>query len=237
MIYLSVVVPVFNEEKRLQGLAKIHQFLKLQKFSSELIVVNDGSTDKTLSKLEELQKTVPFVIGSYQQNRGKGYAIKTGMLQARGKYRLFTDVDLSTPLIEFEKFKDYLDKYDLVIGSRKMRGAKLLKRQPIIRESLGKVFTALSQFVLGVRVSDFTCGFKCFSAKAAENIFSQTMIERWGFDSEVLFLAKKLGFNIKEVPVEWRNDQASRVRFPQDAINSLSELITIKKNVALGRYQ
>ncbi len=237
MTNLSVIVPVFNESKRLEGLVKINEFLKDQKFTSELIVINDGSTDDTLLKLEELQKKVPFTIGSYEINRGKGFAIKTGMLKASGKFRLFMDVDLSTPIEEFIKIQPFLNKYDLVIGSRKMKGAKLIKRQPLIRETLGKIFTLLSQITLGVWVSDFTCGFKCFSATAAESIFNKTTIDRWGFDSEVLFLAKKNGFKIKEVPVSWTNDQGSKVKFPQDIINSLLELLTIRKNDLLGLYK
>src|SRR3989344_1742431 len=182
MIYLSIIIPLYNEEKRLAGLEQVRSFLKLQKFSSEIIVVNDGSTDSTLKLLQVLQKKLGLTIVDYKLNRGKGYAIKTGMLSASGSYRLFMDVDLSTPIQEFEKFKQYIAEFDVVIGSRKVPQANLIRRQNLVRETFGKAFTLLSQVVLGMGVSDFTCGFKCFSAKAADDIFTGSKIERWGFD-------------------------------------------------------
>ena len=150
------------------------------------------------------------------------------MLSASGSYRLFMDVDLSTPIQEFEKFKQYIAEFDVVIGSRKVPQANLIRRQNLVRETFGKAFTLLSQVVLGMGVSDFTCGFKCFSAKAADDIFTGSKIERWGFDAEVLYIAKKRGFDIKEVPVSWSNDANTRVRFPQDIIRSFYELIVIR---------
>lgn len=236
MTYLSVIVPVFNESKRLQGVEQISSFFKKKAFSTELVIVNDGSSDNTLARLKKLQKTYRFSLLTYYPNRGKGHAIKIGMLAAKGEYRLFMDIDLSTPLEEFDKFKDWLGKSDVVIGSRKVRSAKLIQRQNPIRENLGKVFTLMSQVVLRMKVTDFTCGFKCFSAKAASEIFSCSQIERWGFDSEILYLAKKRGFKIKEVPVTWRNDTNTKVKFPQDIIRSLNELFQIVINDLTGKY-
>ncbi len=235
-IHLSIVIPVYNEEKRLKSLKKVFAFLERQEFGSELIVVNDGSTDKTQEKLRLLQGRYPLLLVTYRSNRGKGYAIRRGMLKARGRHRLFLDVDLSTPLKEFEKMVPFLETYEVIIGSRKMKGAKLRKRQPIIRQTLGRVFTQLSRWILNVPVSDFTCGFKCFSARSTRNIFSRAQINRWGFDSEILFLAKKMGHQIKEVPVEWKNDINTKVRFPHDIVNSLKELLEVRKNEILGRY-
>lgn len=229
--FLSIVIPVYNEEKRLEGLEKVSSYLQSRNFSSELILVNDGSTDNTPRRLKNLSKRISIVkIVSYKENRGKGFAIKTGILEAIGKYRLFTDIDLSTPIEEFDKFFPHLAKHDVVIGSRKRRGARLLVRQPLLRESLGQGFTLLSQALLQLPLSDFTCGFKCFSQRAAEKIFSRQKIERWGFDAEVLFIAKKMGFSIKEVPVSWKNDSQTKVRLPQDIITSLSELIKVRYN-------
>jgi glycosyltransferase involved in cell wall biosynthesis len=234
--YLSLIIPVYNETTRLHNLKEVIDFLKKQKFLSELLVVDDGSTDETLSELKNWQKKGGLKIISYQPNHGKGYAIKKGMLAASGQFRLFMDVDLSTPLSELKNFLPYLNQADLIIASRKTRGAKLIARQSLIRETLGKGFTRLSQLVLGVGVSDFTCGFKCFSEKAAEKIFKITRIERWGFDSEVLFLAKKLGLTIKEIPVSWKHDAQSKVKFPRDLIRSFNDLATIRLNDLKGKY-
>jgi glycosyltransferase involved in cell wall biosynthesis len=229
-IFLSVIIPVFNEEHRVHYLEEVALYLKKQKYTTELIVVNDGSLDKTKTRLQQLSAKLGFKMISYSPNRGKGAAIKTGMLVATGKYRLFMDVDLSTPVSEIGKLIPLLPKHDVVIGTRKNGRAKVLIHQPKLRELLGKGFTLLSQLILGLNVSDFTCGFKCFSAPAAEEIFSAMKIERWGFDPEILYLAKKRGYRIKEIPVIWKNDLQTKVRFPQDIINSLSELLTVVVN-------
>lgn len=233
---LSIIIPVYNESKRLYNIETVYKYLNSKKYKPELIIVDDGSEDDTLTLLKKLRKKYPFKIITYPKNRGKGYAIKTGILEATGKYRLFMDVDLSTPIEEYEKFKSFFDKYDVMIGSRKTKLSKLLKRQPILREYLGKGFTFLSKQILGVEVTDFTCGFKIFSKEAAVKIFSKSVIERWGYDSEILFIANKEGFKVKEVPVEWSNDQNTRVKFPQDIINSLQELVSIRVNNFIGKY-
>jgi hypothetical protein len=150
------------------------------------------------------------------------------MLAAVGEFRLFMDVDLSTPISEIETFSQSVEEYDVVIGTRKVKGARVVVHQPILREYLGVIFTQLSQLILNTWVSDFTCGFKCFSREAAERIFRKTKVFRWGFDSEALFLARKYGFSIKEVPVIWSNDERTRVRFPNDIINSFGELLAIR---------
>ncbi len=234
--FLSVIVPVYNENRRLYNLAAFHQFLCSQRKTCELIVVNDGSADNTLKKLRQLKKELDFKLITYPLNHGKGYAIKQGMLAASGQYRLFSDVDLSTPLTEFEKFLPFLLKYDLIIATRKTKNSLLLVRQPKIRETLGKGFTFLSRKMLGVKVSDFTCGFKCFSQKAADEIFPRVTIDRWGFDSEVMFLAHKLHLKHKEVNVVWKNDPLTKVKFPQDIIRSLSDLLKIRRNDFRGVY-
>ena len=229
--YLSIIIPFYNEEKRIKSLSKICDFLRKQQFTSELIFVNDGSVDNSKKEIKKYLKNLKFKnykFISYKQNKGKGYAIREGMLSATGDYRLFTDIDLSTPIEEFNKFKPFLNKYDLVIGSRKRRGAILIRRQSEFREKLGKGFTLISQIALGLNLTDFTCGFKCFSADAAQAIFSRQKIKRWGFDSEILFLAKKLHFSIKEVPVIWENDSETKVKLPQDIITSLSDLFKIR---------
>lgn len=233
---LSIVVPVYNEATRLHHLEEIHTFFSKLKLPFELIVVNDGSTDNTLALLKKYQRSIPLRILSLKKNAGKGAALKRGMLAARAPYRLFMDIDLSTPLTEFHKFKPLLKKYDVLIGSRKTKGARVHQRQPFLREFFGKGFTALSQFILGTHLTDFTCGFKIFSAKAAQRIFSDLTIRRWGFDSESLFLARLHHFSIKEIPVSWHNDPKSRVNLFKDIPRSLHDLLTIRYNHLKGLY-
>ncbi len=229
-ILLSVIIPVYNEAGRVHHLEHVAGFLKQQKYKSELVVVNDGSSDNTRYLLGKLARTWGFKVISYSKNRGKGWAIRTGMLAASGQFRLFTDVDLSTPIEEIEEVIRRLPQAPVIIGTRKNGRAKVLVHQPKLRELLGKGFTFLSQVILGVKVSDFTCGFKCFSAPAAKDIFLRMKIERWGFDPEILYLAHKLKFKIKEIPVTWANDRQTKVRFPQDMISSFLELLTVVVN-------
>lgn len=234
--FISIIVPLYNEEKRLVNLLKIYKYFNKKNLHHELIIINDGSSDKTLNKLNELSNNFKFKLISYQKNRGKGYAVKMGMMKARGRYRLFTDIDLSTPIEVFNKFLPILSRYDIVIGSRKKRGSRLIIHQPKLRERLGKVFTTLSQSFLNINLTDFTCGFKCFSKEAAEKIFFRQKINRWGFDTEILFISKKMGFSVKEIPVVWKNDIETRVKLPWDIITSLADLVKIRYNDFMGRY-
>lgn len=229
-IFLSIIVPVFNESKRIKNIHQIIKYLKSKDFASELVVVSDGSTDDTLKKLLNFKRKYRFKILNLDSNRGKGYAIKKGMLEARGKYRLFTDIDLSVPIDEFDEFIPLLKRYDIIIGIRKN---KLIIHQPKLRELLGKGFTYLSNKVLNVNVSDFTCGFKCFSKRSAEQIFGRLTVNRWGFDAESLFLASYLGFRIKEFSVTWINKPYTKVKLPQDIFQSLYDLVKIR----IKRYE
>ena len=244
--HLSIVIPVYNEEKRVNNLIQIISYFKKQRYSWEVIVVNDGSTDKTIRKLKLLKNKASlfpngnklrFKILSYYPNTGKGFAIKTGMLSATGKHRLFLDIDLSTPIDEVDKFLPFLKKFDIVIGSRKMKSSEVIVRQSLLREFLGKTFTYISQKILQMNVSDFTCGFKCFNDKAAEVIFAKQKIHRWGFDPEILYIGKSKKHSIKEVPVRWKNDPGTKVKFPRDIINSLIELVLIRLNSLRGLYR
>lgn len=228
--FLSIIIPLYNEQARINKLANVYKFLDQQKFDYEVILINDGSADKTLETLKKLSRKFKFTLITYAENHGKGFAIKTGMLAAKGQYLLFTDIDLSTPIEEFTKFLPSLKKKVIIIGSRKTKGSTLQSRQGFIRENLGKGFTLLSQVTFNLYLSDFTCGFKCFPKQAAKEIFSKQKINRWGFDPEVLFLAKKFGYKIIEIPVKWSNDPRSKVQFPQDIIRSLLDLYQIRYN-------
>ena len=235
---LSVVIPVFNESARISFLSEIVKYFRKQTYSVEIVLVNDGSKDNTLSLLKGYaKKNTEIKIISYAENRGKGHAIKMGMLQAKGKHRLFTDIDLSTPLSEFKKFIPLLGKKEVIIGTRKNTDASILVHQPFIREYLGKCFTWISRILLGVNLTDFTCGFKCFSAKAANDIFSRSQIERWGFDAEIMFIAHKRGYFIQEVSVIWRNDERTKVKLLSAAFKSFQELLTIRLADIFGKYR
>jgi len=231
-IFISIIIPIYNESLRLHRLPEVINYFSRQKYQSEIIIVDDGSSDDSLKKIRkfEAKGSTEIKILNYASNQGKGFAIRTGMLKACGQYRLFTDVDLSTPIETFELFLPHLKKYPVIIGTRRSRKAKVVIHQSMIREFLGQGFTIMSRCLLNLQVSDFTCGFKCFSAGACQKIFTNQTINRWGFDTEILFLAHKFGFSIKEVPVIWKNDTKTKVKFPEDLINSLSELILILVN-------
>lgn len=234
--FLSIIVPVYNEEKRLaRGITQILKFIDKQSFPVELIVVDDGSTDAT-NKLLKNFKHASFQLISYENNQGKGYAVQKGMQNAKGAWQLFMDIDLSTPIEEFYKFLPHFKSFDVVIGSRRAKDSKVLVHQTFLREWLGSVFTWLSSTFLRVGISDFTCGFKCFSKDAANKLFSLQRMHGWGFDSEIIFLAQKEGFLIKEVPVAWSNDSQTRVVLIKDVYHSLIELIKIRINDVLGKY-
>lgn len=235
-VFLSIIIPVYNEESRIEKLLNVYQFLKKQRYTFEIVVVNDGSNDATEKCLVSLQKKFPFQVITYAKNKGKGYAVIQGMLAAKGAYRLFTDIDLSTPIQMTNEFVRVCRLADVTIGSRRAHGAVLVKHQPIVREFMGRVFTWLSRVITDVSVSDFTCGFKCFSARSAKAIFPKMTIWRWGFDVESLSIAKQLGYSIQEVPVTWENNPYSRVKIPQDIIRSFVDLAQIKWFLLRGKY-
>lgn len=238
IIRISLLVPVYNEEKRIHNLDLLWKFIKNKPYIKELIIINDGSTDNTKKGLFNFQrqKKSKCVVISYRKNQGKGWAIKKGMEAARGTHVVFMDVDLSTPPKMLAVLIKVIKTKDIIIGTRKNNMAVLSRRQPKIREYMGKFFTLLSQTILSVYVSDFTCGFKCFSLKSAKHIFKKQQIKKWAFDSESLFLAQKYGHSIGEIPVEWRDAVGTKVRFPQDAISSFIDLLRIRINDLLGKY-
>lgn len=226
-IYLSVVIPAHNEEKRLpKTLAAVKDYLAKQNYVSEVIVVDAGSTDKTADIARDFSVKVIEV----KNSRGKGHAVKEGMLTAQGKFRLFTDADNSTSIDQVEKILPYFEQgFDIVIGSRDIKGAILDPPQPFLRKFIfGKGFRLLRKFIIGLwDIKDTQCGFKAFSQKSAEDIFPKMQILGFSFDTEVLLIAKKLGYKIKEVPVYWKNDLESKVKF-SDIIKMAIDLIKIK---------
>lgn len=239
-IYLSVIIPAFNEEKRLpQTLRDINNYLQKQNYTSEIIVVSDGSTDRTCELVESLKSEIENLnLICEKENRGKGYGVKIGMLRARGEYRIFTDADNSTPINQIEKFWPEFEKgADVVIGSRDIPGAILDPPQTLFRRFVGEVFKYLRKIIVGLwEIQDTQCGFKCFRAKVTEKIFPETKIERFAFDAEILILTKRKGFKIKEIPVYWKNDPNSKVKI-KSMIKMLIDLIKIRQNLLFGKYK
>lgn len=239
-IYLSLIVPAFNEEGRIEkGLERMVGFLRTQPYASEVIVVDDGSRDRTVEMVRgRFGKQEGIRIHPQHRNQGKGSAIKTGMLLAEGQYLFFSDADLSVPVETLPRFLAQLENgADVVIGTRKIAEAVIEVHQPRFREFLGKAFTMLSNGILGLQVSDFTCGFKGFRREAARTLFARQQLPDWSFDSEILYLAQLNGFRIQEMPVVWRNDEETKVRLWKDVVTSLLGLFRIRAYHVLGRYQ
>lgn len=236
-IKLSLVIPAYNEEKIIkESLEKILKFLSSKKYTWEVIVVDDGSIDRT-SKIVKNFTRRGVLLKRFSKNKGKGAAIKAGVMRARGNFVIFMDSDLSVPLTNIDKFLQELEKgRDVVIGSRRAEGSKIVAHQPVLRENMGRFFTFLSNLATGAHISDFTCGFKGFARKAARKIWENSLINRWSYDSEILFLTKRYGYEIVEVPVSWRNREDTRVVLAIDVLTSFRDLLKIRVNDILGRY-
>jgi len=239
-MHLSVIVPAYNEEKRLpQTLREINDYLKKQNYESEIIIVSDGSKDRTVGVAKNLMSEIKNLrVIEFKENRGKGFGVKEGMLGALGDFRLFTDADNSTPVNQIEKIWPEFEKgFDIVIGSRDLKGAILDPPQPLFRRFTGEVFKYLRKIIVGLwDIEDSQCGFKCFKKKAAENIFPKCKISRFAFDPEILLIGKKLGYKIKEVPIYWKNDLTSKVKL-KSMVKMALDLFKIKLNEIKGIYE
>lgn len=235
---ISFVIPCYNESERIkENFRELMFYLQDKSFRWEIIFIDDGSTDNTLKVLNELADLNGNIqILCNKKNRGKGASIKKGVLQASGDITLFTDADFSTPINQFDLIFPLFDKYDVVIGIRKHKNAKIIKRQPFYREFMGNFFTSLSNLILLNNINDVTCGFKAFNKKAYIKIFKKQKIHRWAFDTEVLFLAKKYGFKLFQFPVTWKNDERTKVYVLRDTFVSLIDLFRIKIYDLLGKY-
>jgi len=232
---LSVVIPAFNEALRLPAtLERIRRQLEARGQPFEIVVVNDGSSDATAEVARAAGAPVELL--HHAQNRGKGHAVRAGMLAARGERRLMTDADLSTPIEELERLEAAIRAgADVAIGSRKMAGATIETRQPPLREAMGRVFTFLTRLAV-VDVSDVTCGFKLFTRDAAHDVFAQVTLDDWSFDAEALFATRHLGYELVEVPVRWKDAAGTKVRRGRDAVQSAVGLVRIVANRLRGRY-
>ena len=239
---MSIVVPAYNEAARLPNtLQRMREYLLQRPFSYEIIVVLDGPTDATLDIVRNVARDVPQLkILERKDNRGKGYTVKEGMLAAKGEVRLFCDADNSTDIAHFDKMKPLFDQgYDVVIASRNAKDvpeALQVVSQAWYKRAIGRLGNRVVQIAVVPGIWDTQCGFKAFRAEAAERIFAQTTIERWGFDIEVLALAQRLGYKIAIVSARWLNDDRSQVKL-SDYLHVLGDTFTVRRNLLSGKYR
>ena len=232
-LHLSVVIPALNEEQRIENtIGKLTDYFGGQNYSYEIIVIDDGSTDSTKHKVKEmLRKSETIKLIENKKNKGKGYAVKRGVLEAKGKFMLFTDADLSTPIEELDRFLLWMNKgYDIVIGSRGLPESNIIIPQVWYRQDMGKIFNLLVRTLFSLPFRDTQCGFKLFKGNTARALFSKQRVTGFAFDVEILYLARRRNIQIKEVPVEWRNHPSSKVHLLGAPICMLKELITIRIN-------
>ncbi|MEC7641680.1 MAG: dolichyl-phosphate beta-glucosyltransferase [Nitrospinota bacterium] len=237
--FLSVIIPAYNEETRLaRSLPQVREFLTQRLDTSwEVIIVDDGSSDNTASIPCNFFEPDEFTVVRNGQNKGKGYSVRQGAKAAKGPILLFSDADLSTPMKDFDKLYAFLQKgYDVAIGSRSLSDSNVVVHQPWYREGMGKTFNKLVCCLVVDGFIDTQCGFKCFRRELADTVLPKMTIDRFSFDVEFLFLAKKAGYKIAEVPVEWHNVLQSRVRIVRDTFNMLCDLFRIRLNDLMGRY-
>jgi dolichyl-phosphate beta-glucosyltransferase len=237
---LSVVLPVYDEARVLaETLAQLVPHLEGLGKSFEIVCVDDGSTDGSWEILQRLAAADERVrVDRLPENRGKGAAVRKGMLAAEGELVVFMDADLSTPLDEMVRFLGALDSgYDVVIGNRRAPGSEITRHQPWIRETLGRGFTVLTRVLLAPGVHDFTCGFKGFRRDAARKIFARSSLNGWAFDAELVVIAHSLGLKLAQVPVAWHDEEGTKVRILQAVLGSLRELIVIRWKRMKGDYK
>ncbi len=236
----SFVIPAYNESARLPAtLDAVFECIHRHNWNAEVIVVNDGSTDSTAALVRERMKSEPALqLLENPGNRGKGYSVRHGMLAATGKILLFTDSDLSSPIGEATKLFDAIRSgYDVAIGSRWLGGrSSQTQPQPIYRQFFGRCFNLTTRLIMRLPFADTQCGFKAFTYTAAQQIFSRQTIERWGFDPEIMFIAIKRGYKVKELTVSWAHDERTRMSYLRDGMQMLRELMTIRWNAIRGRY-
>jgi len=235
----SIVIPAYNESARIGAtLGKVLAYVHAQGWHAEVIVVNDGSRDNTAQIVQEFaQKDAALRLIENPGNRGKGYSVRNGMLHSQGSIVLFSDADLSSPIEEAPKlFRALEEGADVAIGSRWLRAETQTRRQPLHRQLFGRVFNLALRVTLGLQFADTQCGFKAFKQAAVKAIFPLQKIERWGFDPEILFLARKLGFKTKEVPVAWGHSGGTRINPVIDGSRMVLEMLRVRWWSITGKY-
>lgn len=236
---LSIIIPSFNEELRLpSSLGRIADYIRKRRPNAEVIVVDDGSTDKTAAVAEAYKEKIPGLrVLSNGTNRGKGFSVRRGSLEACGNVILFTDADLSSPIEEGEKLLTELGTHDVAIGSRAVDRSLIETHQSVFREFAGIIFNRIVQVILRLPFVDTQCGFKAFRRERCRIIFEQQTIERFGFDPELLYLARHHGLTIVEVPVRWAHSPATKVSMIKDSVLMFLDVFVIRWNAMLGRYR
>jgi glycosyltransferase involved in cell wall biosynthesis len=236
---VSIIIPAYNESQRIvASLDKISAYIAEQQWTAEIVVVNDGSRDNTAEIVQEYVKKNPVVrLLENPGNRGKGYTVRNGVMHANGDVILFTDADLSSPIQESRKLFNAIEAgADVTFGSRWLQAELQTERQPLYRQVFGRIFNLLLRIILGLKYKDTQCGFKAFTRKAGHQIFSRQMIDRWGFDPEILFLAEKFGFKVAEVPVEWAHDNRSKINPVVDGFKMFTEMLRVRWADLTGKY-
>ena len=236
---ISVVIPAYNESGRIgKALDEVLSCVHERNWRAEVLVVNDGSTDRTAAIVQEFAELHPEVrLLNNPGNRGKGFSVRQGVLHAVGDIVMFTDADLSAPMEEAEPLFEALRQgADIAIGSRWLERKRQSLKQPLYRRFFGRCFNAITRLVMGLPFADTQCGFKAFLRPVAQTIFQLQRIERWGFDPELLFIALKRGYTIREVPVTWGHDERSRLSYLKDGVKMLEEIAYIRWEAFAGAY-
>ncbi len=235
----SIVIPAYNESARIaNALDAVTNCIRKRGWSAEVIVVDDGSRDQTAAMVRAFAANSPEVrLLQNPGNRGKGYSVRNGILHSFGEVVLFTDADLSAPIEEAEDlFAAIAAGADIAIGSRWLERTRQTIRQPLYRQFFGRCFNGVTRAVMRLPYADTQCGFKAFTRAAAQTVFQLQTIERWGFDPEILFIARKRGYRIAEVPVSWAHDERTRMSYLKDGIRMLEDIAIVRCNALLGRY-
>lgn len=236
---LSIVIPAYNESGRIEyALKRIMSCIVQQGWDAEVLVVDDGSTDATAAIVQRWMTNHPRLhLIQNPGNRGKGYSVRNGLLQAAGDIVMFTDADLSAPMEEAERLITAIHNgADVAIGSRWLDRTRQTIHQPLYRQFFGRCFNWITRTVMGLPFRDTQCGFKAFRRPVAQVIFRLQTIERWGFDPEILFIARKLKYIIREVPVTWGHDERTRISYLKDGMKMLEDMARIRANSLVGRY-
>jgi len=235
---LSIILPAHNEENRLPGtLDEIWKFLQAQTYAAEILVVENASTDGTLEVCREYASRIPYLQYEHLAERGKGLAVKHGMLAATGDYCFFADADLSMPIKEINRFiPPLLADMDVAIASREAKGA-VRYGEPVYRHLIGRIFNSMVRWLALPGLQDTQCGFKCFRREVATDVFSRQTFTGMSFDAEVLFIARQRGWRIVEIPIPWYFNPDSRVRLVDDSLRMAIDLLTIRRNARRGVYQ